>query len=127
MRFTIAAILILTAATAFLLEIEWLFLTMAIFAVVALIAESSSSQTMPREFREERRQAARQNQQVVVMHPSGGAREFYNELITQITTGILQGGDINQQIQQTESALGSQLKGIGKEVSDIEKSLEKKK
>jgi len=86
MRFTTAGLLILAAAASFLLQIEWLFLTLVVFALVAVIAESSSPQEVPKAFRE--REEKKRREVIVVPHSSAGT-EFYNNLITNIVTDVL--------------------------------------
>jgi hypothetical protein len=81
--------LFLAAAIAFFLQIEWLFLTFAVFAAVVLVAEASSPpQALPRELAREERGETQPQQVAMLQQPSLG-REFYDQVITKIVSDVV--------------------------------------
>lgn len=112
MRFGLSIILFLAAAIAFFTQIEWLFLTLAVFAAVVLVAEAGSpAQALPRELAREERAEAResQTQQVVMLQQPSLGREIYDKIVTEVVTGIFEKKEINN------------IKG---EINSIKKKLE---
>ncbi len=87
MRFMTATLLILAAVITFFMQIEWLFLTLAIFAAIVLIAESGAPQEVPKALSE--RAEPKTQGEVIVLPRSSSGTEFYNNLITNIVTDAL--------------------------------------
>lgn len=88
MRFKTSLVLFITAVIAFFLQIEWLFITLAVFAAVVLIAEASSPPQLPRELAREERAEAQQAQQVVMLQQPSLGREIYNKIVTEVVEDI---------------------------------------
>ncbi len=93
MRFKISLFLFIAAAAAFFLQIEWFFITLAVFAVVVAIAEAGSTpQATPRELvgEEEAARQTRQAQQVVMLQQPSLGKEFYEELVSGIVNSVFE-------------------------------------
>jgi len=90
MRFATSLALFTAAAITFFLQVEWLFLTLAVFAAVVLIAEASSPPPTPRELAREEHAEARKTQapQVVMLQQPSLGREIYEEIIQEVLNDV---------------------------------------